>query len=135
MLTGPIANSRILGIDIETIEYEVSCIGFAVSRDLAYVIPIHGAFSADEEHLVWLAIEQVLGDERVEKVGHNFIFDRIVMLRKNHIEVKGRIHDTMLMHSIVYPDFRKSLEFLASIYTNLPYWKDMAKFKSSKEEE
>jgi len=124
-----------VAVDIETIEFEVACIGFAVSRDLAYVIPLHKAWTEDQEHIIWLAVEGILADESITKIGHNFIYDRIVLLRKNHVQVCGITEDTMLAHSVVYPDFRKSLAFLASIYTNLPYWKDMAKFKASKEEE
>ena len=40
------------------------------------------------------------------------------------------IEDTMIGHSIIYPDFLKGLEFLGSVYTDLTYWKDEADFKT-----
>jgi hypothetical protein len=50
------------------------------------------------------------------------------------IFVRGYIEDTMMSHSIMYPEFLKGLGFLGSIYTDLPYWKDMVNFKNIKKE-
>ena len=43
------------------------------------------------------------------------------------IFVKGRIEDTMIAHSLMYPDFGMGLAYLTSLYTDQPFYKDMVK--------
>ena len=58
-----------------------------------------------------------------EKVGHNLKFD-IGVLRWQGWEVKGRIFDTMLAHTLVEPDQRHKMDYLAESllgYTPISY--------------
>ncbi|MGB7343398.1 MAG: DNA polymerase I, partial [Pirellulaceae bacterium] len=59
----------------------------------------------------------VLGDEAIQKVGHNLKYD-ITLLKWNGIEVRGPLMDTMLAHSMKEPEMRHGLDYLASLYLN-----------------
>lgn len=124
----------ILSVDIEVTNYEVSCIGFAISNTIAYSIPFDMRWELKQEVELWNRVARILESERIAKIGQNFIFDIHFLAYRMGIRVRGPIIDTMMAHSIMYPDFLKGLNFLASIYTTQPYWKDMVKFKDIKKE-
>lgn len=127
---------EVVGFDIEVINYEVSCISFSSSPDLAVVIPIADRWTLDEESLIWQGIQKVLGNPRSTKVIQNGMFDIPFLLTRNGIVVRGELHDTMIAHSVTYPELPKGLGFLGSIYCgSQEYWKDSVRFKSIKEED
>ena len=123
-----------LSIDIEVNNFEVSCIGFANYNDLAVSIPTDMRWTLEEEVRIWNLIAKIMGDESITKIGQNLIFDIHFLAYKMNIITRGPIIDTMMAHSILYPDFLKALNFLGSVYTKQPYWKDMVKFKDIKKE-
>jgi uracil-DNA glycosylase family 4 len=123
-----------LSIDIEVNNFEVSCIGFANDVDFAVSIPIDMRWTVQEEVELWNGIARIMGDPDIIKIGQNFIFDIQFLAQKMNIITRGPIIDTMMSHSILYPDFLKSLNFLASIHTMQPRWKDMVSFKDIKED-
>ena len=59
----------------------------------------------------------VLEDESIEKIGHNLKYD-ITLLKWNGIDVRGRLTDTMLAHSMKEPEMRHGLDYLSSLYLN-----------------
>lgn len=130
-----------ISFDIEVSQFEVSCISFTDKKTYAVSIPIDDRWTELEEVLIWRAISNVLENPQVEKEGQNLIFDMQFLAIKMGIQVSNYSHnpslskgtclirDTMIGHSLIYPDFQKSLGFLASIYTDVPYWKDMVRFK------
>jgi len=128
------ATFKKLSVDIEVTNYEVSCVGFAISPTLAYSIPFDMRWSVEEEVQLWRQVAIILGSESITKIGQNFIFDIYFLAYRMGIFTKGPIIDTMMSHSILYPDFLKALNFLGSVYTNQPYWKDMVSFKDIKQE-
>jgi len=127
--------------DIEVINFEVSCISFASSANVACVIPIgrtvfhpHG-WTEDEELQLWRGVQKVLGNPKSTKIVQNGMFDIHFLLTRNGIVVRGPIHDTMVGHSVMFPELPKGLDFLGSIYCGTQaYWKDSVKFKNIKEE-
>jgi len=123
-----------LSIDIEVANYEVSCIGFATTPITAFSIPFDMRWTPEEEVYLWTAAANILGNPNITKIGQNFIFDIHFLAYRMDIITRGPIIDTMMSHSILYPDFLKSLNFLGSIYTKQRYWKDMVKFKDPKKE-
>jgi DNA polymerase I-like protein with 3'-5' exonuclease and polymerase domains len=48
-------------------------------------------------------------------------------LYRYHIHVSGPIGDTMVAFNIIYPEFKKGLDTISSIYTREPYYKDDGK--------
>jgi DNA polymerase len=123
-----------LSVDIEVANFEVSCIGFATMNSIAYSIPFDMRWTLIEEVELWNKVANILGDPRITKIGQNFIFDIHFLAYKMGIITRGPIIDTMMGHSILYPDFLKGLNFLASIHTMQPYWKNMVKHKDIKKE-
>lgn len=134
------ASQDIVCFDIEVINYEVACISFASSTDVACVIPIgqttfHHEWTEEEELLIWRGVQRVLGNPNSKKVAQNNIFDVHFLLTRNGIEVKGELCDTMIGHSVMFPELPKGLDFLGSIYCgSQEYWKDSVKFDNIKGE-
>lgn len=125
----------IVCFDIEVLNYEVACIGLSSSPDIACSIPLADRWTLDEELLIWRGLQRVLGNPASIKVAQNAIFDTHFLLTKCGIEVRGPIQDTMILHSIMYPELPKSLAFLGSIYCgSQAYWKDIVKFTNIKGE-
>lgn len=125
---------EVVAFDIEVLNFELSCISFASNTETAVSIPLAGAWSERDESLIWLGIQQVLGNEKSIKVGQNLIFDIHFLLTKCGIVVRGPIHDTMIAHSVLYPELPKGLAFLASVYCGTQeYWKDLVKFENIKD--
>lgn len=112
---------------------ELSCISFATSPDDVLCIPFvdnnGDYFSAEQEYELMLAIESLLGNESCMKGGQNIVFDAHFLLRKYGIRSRNITADTMVAQHILYPDFGgktyrgKSLEFITSMWTDVPYYK------------
>lgn len=121
--------------DIEVTNYEVSCIGLSSDPSIAISVPVAHTWTETEECQLWRAIQKVLGNPMSVKVGQNLIFDTHFLFTRCGLEVRGPIQDTMIAHSIVYPELPKGLGFLGSVYCGAQeYWKDMVKWSNIKEE-
>jgi len=125
---------KLLSIDIEVMNHEMSCIGFTHKDNHAFVVPLYHQpikWSEAEEVAIWGAIAGILEDSTIQKIGQNFIFDMQFSVMRNRIITKGFIEDTMILNNIILPDFPKGLEFLVSIHCNRPHWKGMVKWKGA----
>ena len=122
-------------MDTESINYEITCISFTEKADAAVAFDfINKKWTEEEEVILWLAIAKIIEDPKIALIGQNLIHDLELLALRMGIIYQGYIKDTMIMSSLMYPDFSKSLGFLGSIYTNMPYWKDMVSFNTSKED-
>lgn len=122
----------IVATDIEVINHQVSCFSLSVDPLEAIVIPFvdHGGdlWEEDDEIEIWKLYADILHDLEIMKVNQNMIgFDAPFLLLQNHIHMRGPIGDTMVAQNILYPEFNKGLDFIASIHTREPYWKDEGK--------
>lgn len=128
-----------LAFDIETFrtrvdgdftDWEVSCISLALSSTEGICIPFvdeHGDYFPPFQELeIWKGLRAILGDPAIPKLGQNLMFDASFLLRKHGIVVTN-MHDTMLAEGVLLPDLPKGLDFLCSLYTNEPYYKDDGK--------
>lgn len=132
---------EILSFDIEVINYEISCFSFAIASDIGVVVPVGettfrpDGWTEDEEVLIWRRVQKLLGNPRTAKVAQNSIFDIHFLLSRYGVVVRGPVHDTMVGHSVMYPELPKGLDFLGSIYCgSQEYWKDAVKFDNIKGE-
>jgi uracil-DNA glycosylase len=125
-----------LSVDIEVLNYELAIIGLSSSPTLGIAIPMASPeWSIDEEVMIWRAMAAVLENPNITKVMQNGIFDIHFLASKCGIHIKGPIEDTMMAHSLTYPDLRKGLDFLGSLYCgSQAYWKDMIKWDNIKED-
>jgi uracil-DNA glycosylase family 4 len=125
-----------LAIDIEVVNYEVSAIGFAPTPEVAVSIPMyHEHWTLEEECIIWRHIAELLGDDKVVKIFQNGIFDIHFLAARCGIIVSPPIEDTMIAHSIQYPEMLKGLGFLVSLHCGAQeYYKDMVQWDNIKKE-
>jgi hypothetical protein len=95
-------------------------------------------WTVEEEAMLWRRIATILGHPKIVKVFQNGIFDVHFLLVRCGVRVfpltAEMFEDTMLAHSIMFPEMLKGLGFLGSLYCgSQEYWKDMVKFQNIKE--
>lgn len=113
-------NARHLVVDIESWGgTNLACIGFS-DGDPEWAVTLSGA-GPDRLELYRLLLEN-----QIPKVGQNLMYDA-TMLDQNRINMRNIVHDTMIAQHVLLPDLPKSLPFMSSIYTDMPYYKDEGK--------
>jgi uracil-DNA glycosylase family 4 len=119
-----------VGFDIEVVNEEISCISLARSPydviSIPFVMEGRDYFDITQEVAIWKAIAELLENPNIVKVGHNVCFDSTFIFIKMGIR-STNLKDTMVSSSICYPDFPKGLDFVTSICTREPYYKDDGK--------
>jgi len=126
----------LVAADIETQWKQIRCIGFASASDSALVIPFidpskPGAnywSTFEEERETWQITKTIL-ESTIPKLFQNGMYD-LQYIVKMGIRPQNCLHDTMLLHHSLFPEMRKSLGFLGSIYTNEQSWKLMGRPKA-----
>ncbi len=121
----------LMPVDIETGYGQIKCIGFGTSRNAAFIIPFmdqrqpgwHYWQYPGEELRAWQLVKQLLESD-IPKLGQNFLYDLQYIMRLG-IMPRNCEHDTMLLHHSHFPEMKKGLGFLGSIYTDEPAWKLM----------
>lgn len=127
---------KLLAVDIETKGGQIACIGFARSRRDALVVPfidprkLHWHYWDDltSERLAWGLVQEML-ESSIPKLFQNGMYD-LQYIFKIGIRPQAVKHDTMLLHHSLFPEMRKGLGFLGSIYTNEAAWKLMGRPKA-----
>jgi hypothetical protein len=120
-----------LACDIETGAGMIKCISFAASPQSAICIPFvdltnpSGNYwpTLTDELSAWSAVRALL-TLPCPKVGQNFLYDLQYITRMG-IMPRNCTEDTMLLHHALFPEMKKGLGFLGSIYTNEASWKLM----------
>jgi uracil-DNA glycosylase len=112
-----------LAVDIETVKNtnRILCIGFATGRSRAICITNKSESGLDAE--VGRFLYEVLTESSGAKIFHNGLFD-IEVLHNNGIEVNNFTFDTMVAQHVLAPELSKGLDFITSVYTDIPYYKD-----------
>ena len=128
---------KVLSADIETAgATQITCVGFAPTRDRALVIPFVDNRKPDRsywptpelERQAWQWVARFLSHiERpeIEVLGQNTLYDFNWLWTMLGITPKNYSRDTMLKHHAINPELEKGLGFLGSIYTDEPAWKTM----------
>ena len=128
-LTHP--NYSQLAFDIEVTNEQVSHISFSHDRTFAMCIPFmqngRDTMNPEQEVQIWAMISRLLQDSKIPKLAQNIIFDSTFLFRRYGIKIAGRLEDTMIASHMIFPDFPKGLDFLTSMYTDLPYYKEDGK--------
>ncbi len=120
-----------ISLDIETdfgTSY-IKCVGFATSEAYSFVVPIVEhlipIWSEEQEIHLWELMRLILLHKNAKIIVQNMAFEFIVLY--NWIG-EMKIHfDTMIAHHLIYPELKKNLGLMTSIYTNHPFYKDDAK--------
>lgn len=148
-----ISNPRPIAFDIETTsrkethEIHVRCLGIADSAKHALCIPfmsynrpiasptrihlgpvagptINSHWTLEEEYSILTLLDRIFSSPAILKIAQNFPFDSQVLGRDFGFKISGLHLDTLLAGHTMYPELRKSLDFLASLYTRVPYYSD-----------
>ena len=122
-----------LSVDIESRGGFMACIGLAPSANEAISIPFssvdkpQGFYSEFEEFYIKTLLIKLLLHPKVAIIGQNFIYDSQYLAKElGHIILP--FFDTMSAHHVCFPDDKKALHFLASLFANYyRYWKDEGK--------
>lgn len=109
-------------LDVETRAGTLACFAIAFqgedAQPTAFCIPIQttsGAYwSPQEEMEIWRALYETC-NSNPNLCNQNIEYDIYYLLRYG-VEPSGVWMDTMLAHSILYPEFPKGLDFLCSFY-------------------
>lgn len=120
-----------LGADVETWKGQITCIGFAPSKDAAICIPLldrrkegGNYYSPEDELAVFKIARRWLEDPSIHKIFQNGLYD-VQYFYRYGIRVRSFRADTMLAHFSLYSELEKSLGFLGSVYTDEAPWKLM----------
>ncbi|MBW2647623.1 MAG: hypothetical protein JRE23_15910, partial [Deltaproteobacteria bacterium] len=123
-----IKNAKYIAFDIETMNKQITCIGFGKDATHAFTIPIYmhekSFWSTEEEMIVWREVQRLL-ESPIPKITQNGNYDMYYLKKNVGIDVNNTWMDTMNAFHCLYPELPKSLATLCSIYTNQPYYKDM----------
>ncbi len=116
-------------IEIAMTEPTILCISLAYTKDKAISIPTTVSYwgSYHQLHEVLKMIEELLTDDTLVKVGQNMTFDIQWLARGFGIIPSKPWFDTMVAQHTCYSELPKGLDYLASIYTDEPYYKDELK--------
>ena len=122
-----------IATDLECLNQQVYCFSMAWSAKDIMVVPFVDSdgrpyWDEADEEWIWLQYAKIMNDPKIMKINQNIVgFDAPFLLRYCNVHTKGPIGDTMIAQHIVYPEFPKGLDFIASIHTREPYWKDDGK--------
>lgn len=117
--------AEIVSFDIETSPRAVECISLSYDPSSAMSIPLTVEYWGSVNIL--LEVLQAIGKclkAPIIKVGQNITFDIQYLVRFFGILPSKPWHDTMVMQHSCYSELPKGLDFLASVYTDEPYYKD-----------
>lgn len=118
-----------IAFDIETDRgAQITCIGFAWSKQDAICIPIcYGEsswWSPEQELALVQKIKELFAGTKPKFIAQNAQYDMTYIKDKWGIVVTNLWMDTMIGFHCIYPELRKGLDFLCSIYTLRPFYKD-----------
>ena len=123
-----------IATDIEVLNHQVSCFSVAISPDDVICISLVGRqghrWTIEQEVEIWRRYALILANPDVMKINQNLIFDLGFLIKQMGIFYDGPLGDTMVAHHIIWPDFPKGLDYLCSIHTREPYYKDDGKLWS-----
>lgn len=120
-----------ISFDIETGSEQILCIGFGWSKEDSICIPITYSgtswWTAEEEFAIIKQVRLLFTNSRPKFIAQNAQFDLVYLADKWGVDI-AKVNlwmDTMIAFHCVYPELKRGLSFLTSVYTNRHYYKDM----------
>lgn len=115
-------------IDLEWAEGgQVLCVGFALCKEWSMTVPTTVNYWPDKVDLweAWSKIKEICEGPN-PKILHHGHSDAYVLAKKK-IHIENYCWDTLAMHHWLDANDDHDLAYLASIFTDMQYWKDEAK--------
>ena len=129
-----IKTKEYVAFDIECTPKFITCFSLAVYHEdkiISMSIPFlnnqGNYWSVEEEVKVWQGAAEILNDPNIKIICQNGMFDIMFILRTMNIKTDNFFFDTMLAQHRVYTELPKGLDYLTSVYTYYPYYKDEGK--------
>lgn len=124
----------LLALDIEATPKFITCLSFAFKADpiaKALCIPLidnrGNMWTVEQETEIWREVAEILNDPNIQIIAQNGMFDMVFILRTMNMLMDNFSFDTMLAQHLCYTDLPKGLDYLTSVYTYFPYYKDEGK--------
>lgn len=132
---------KYVSVDIETFRTIPICIAFAFNRHEAISVPLFNiqnqynpnGIGRHDVMEMWRLVADVLYDTNIFKIGQNFKFDKLLLntcvnnTKFFGMPTRSFYFDTQLAFRILYPELPSKLEFITSVLTKEPYYKDEGK--------
>ena len=120
-----------VAVDIETFKTLPMCIALAFNEFDSMSVPLLNIWSATNPDgiplhdvaFIWKTLAEFFADSEIKVLGQNFKFDE-GRCEDVKLLIRGLYFDTMLGWHTLYPEFPKRLEFISSLLTREPYYKD-----------
>lgn len=114
-----------------------SAIAFYAPGRPPFCIPLSGHldgsyWSLEEEKVLWKSISTIFSNPLARCTMHNGTYDSTCLIWRHKIVPTNFSHDTMLSSWELFPELPKSLQFVTSIYTKIPFYKDDKKAEDLK---
>jgi uracil-DNA glycosylase family 4 len=121
-------HKKLVSVDIEVARAIPTCVSLAFSQHEALSVPLINAFPGQcfpHQDLVetWKLLAEFFRQPDLQVIGQNFKFDHQKLEQMGFL-IRNVYADTMLMAHTCHAELPKSLQFLTSIYTREPYYKD-----------
>jgi DNA polymerase-1 len=143
-LVARIKKARLVSLDTETdslspTKARLVGISFSVSPDQAFYLPLRHDYAGAPKQIpkkrAFQALQGILTDSTIKKIGQNIKYDYIV-LRREGIELQGIEYDTMVLSYLLEPNWgQHNLSKLALTYLQtkiIPYEEIVGKGKKQK---
>ncbi len=118
-------------IDIEATPTHVTCFALTLNPTTGMCVPLMNNsgnyWTPSQEVEIWRGFAAILENPKISKIAQNGMFDFMFLLRTLGIKTTNFSFDTMIAQHICWTDLPKGLDFLTSIYTYYPYYKDEGK--------
>jgi DNA polymerase-1 len=108
-LTSFCFDTETTGLDVKQARLIGMAFSFEAHTGYYVVVPEETAVEVLKE------FRPLLENEAIEKTGHNLKFD-ISVLKWHGVNVRGKLFDTMIAHSLVEPDMRHGMDYLAEVH-------------------
>lgn len=127
-----------LSVDIETGWGQITCIGFAPNTEHALVVPFVDLEKPNRSYWETAELERQalnfvaeLLESPIPKLLQNGPYDTQWIYKKWGIQTRNYREDTRLLHHSMFPELKKDLGFLGSVYADVHAWKLMSHGRKS----
>lgn len=122
------ADKKFAVIDVETTHTYAQCIGIAFTGDEAISIPVFSeSIPIPDMACIWKMLYEFFNDTNIRLGAQNAKFDEKRCRQLGLTWAQPCLHSLDMMWHILCPEFPKRLEFISSILTTEPYYKDEGK--------
>ena len=90
---------------------------------ISFTLKAHEAYNCRYDKLI--QFEKIFNNPAKTIIGHN-LKSVITILRRNGIELKNKLFDTMIAHYLIEPEQRHTMDYLADVYLNYTVTKNSA---------